>query len=208
MTIGMRISTLRRERGYSQEYLAERLGVSRQAVSKWEQDQSSPDTNNLIALAELLGVSVEYLATGKREETPSMPAVPQSTLTVRKVIGLILIGVGLLSLVLGVLLTPILLMLAAYFLITGVLCLTVHRCFGLILGWTLYIVTLLPISMTTGIRLGVVFLGAFWYEFFDVRIASVFVMVMWAWLIVLITVTVVRIAKWKSRKEGERCSKD
>ena len=62
MTLGNRISRLRTERKYSQEYLAERMDVSRQAVSKWEKDLSSPDTKNLIRLAELFNVSVEYLA--------------------------------------------------------------------------------------------------------------------------------------------------
>lgn len=195
MTIGNRIAVLRREHGYSQEYVAERLGVSRQAVSKWETDQTAPDTYNLIALADLLGTSVEHLATGKREEMSPAVVVPQGVLSVRKVIGLILIGVGSLALVLGVLFSTILLMLAAYFLVTGILCLTIRRCFGLILGWTLYAITLLPISMTTGIRLGVVFLGAFWYEFFDVRIASVFVVVMWIVLIVLVAVTAVRVSR-------------
>ena len=65
MTIGNRIHKLRTERKYSQEYLAEHMVVSRQAVSKWEKDLSSPDTKNLIRLAELFEVSVEYLATGK-----------------------------------------------------------------------------------------------------------------------------------------------
>ena len=67
MTIGERIAELRKDRGYSQEYVAEKLDVSRQAVSKWECDASAPDTYNLIALAELFGVSVEYIAVGKKE---------------------------------------------------------------------------------------------------------------------------------------------
>ena len=65
MTIGNRIAGLRKSKGFTQEYVAEQLGVSRQAVSKWEQDQTSPDTKNLIILANLLGSSVEYIATGK-----------------------------------------------------------------------------------------------------------------------------------------------
>lgn len=69
MTIGKRISELRKARGYTQEYIAEQLGVSRQAVSKWESDLSSPDTKNLIALAQLLGTSVEYIAVGETEKT-------------------------------------------------------------------------------------------------------------------------------------------
>ncbi len=68
MSIGTRIAELRKQHRVSQEYLAEKLGVSRQAVSKWEQDLTHPDTGNLIKLAELFHVSVEYLATGKTED--------------------------------------------------------------------------------------------------------------------------------------------
>ena len=68
MTIGQRISELRKNHGYSQEYVAEQLGVSRQAVSKWETDASAPDTYNLIGLAQLFGVSVAFIAVGKKEE--------------------------------------------------------------------------------------------------------------------------------------------
>lgn len=69
MSIGKRIREARTGKGYTQEYLAEMLSVSRQAVSKWEKDQSCPDTQNLIALSELLGVSVEYLAVGNPVKT-------------------------------------------------------------------------------------------------------------------------------------------
>lgn len=67
MTLGERISDLRKQKNYSQEYIAQELDISRQAVYKWEKDLSSPDTVHLIKLAEILGVSVEYLATGKAE---------------------------------------------------------------------------------------------------------------------------------------------
>jgi len=59
--IAERLARRRREAGYSQESLAEKLGVSRQAVSKWERSESSPDTDNLIALAQLYGVSIDEL---------------------------------------------------------------------------------------------------------------------------------------------------
>ena len=56
-----RLVELRRARGLSQEELAARLGVSRQAVSKWERAESSPDTDNLIALARLYAISLDEL---------------------------------------------------------------------------------------------------------------------------------------------------
>lgn len=68
MTIGSRIAKCRKEKNLSQEYIAEMLEVSRQAVSKWECDITEPDTGNLIALSNLLGVSVEYLAKGETAE--------------------------------------------------------------------------------------------------------------------------------------------
>lgn len=65
MSMGNRIAEQRKQKNFSQEYIAEKLEISRQAVSKWEQDLSKPDTSNLIKLAELFNVSVEYLTVGK-----------------------------------------------------------------------------------------------------------------------------------------------
>lgn len=59
--IAQRLAELRRKKGYSQETLARELGLSRQAVSKWERAESSPDTENLIMLAKLYGVSLDEL---------------------------------------------------------------------------------------------------------------------------------------------------
>ena len=72
MNIGERIMALRKEKNISQSELAKRLNVSRQAVSKWEQGVSSPDTERLIRLAEILGTEVEYLATGTHPEPGSV----------------------------------------------------------------------------------------------------------------------------------------
>ena len=72
MNIGQRITALRKEKNISQTELAGLLSVSRQAVSKWEQGLSSPDTAKLIQLAELLGTEVEYLATGTHPEPGSV----------------------------------------------------------------------------------------------------------------------------------------
>ena len=61
MNIGNNISALRKKKGITQEELANELGVSAQAVSKWENGTSDPSTSNLFALAKLYGVSVEEL---------------------------------------------------------------------------------------------------------------------------------------------------
>jgi len=64
MSVGERITELRKERNMSQVQLAKAMDVSRQAVSKWENDTSAPDTLRLIQLADALDTDVEYPATG------------------------------------------------------------------------------------------------------------------------------------------------
>lgn len=61
LEIASRLVALRKENNLSQEALAEKLGISRQAVSKWERAEASPDTDNLIALAKLYHVSLDEL---------------------------------------------------------------------------------------------------------------------------------------------------
>ena len=59
--IANRLVELRKKNGLSQEELANKLGISRQAVSKWERAEASPDTDNLICLAKLYGISLDDL---------------------------------------------------------------------------------------------------------------------------------------------------
>ena len=61
MTIGKRIAHLRKEKGLTQEELAGHMGISPQAVSKWENDQTCPDISALPKLARLFGVTVDEL---------------------------------------------------------------------------------------------------------------------------------------------------
>lgn len=61
MTLGERIKECRQRAGLSQEKAAELVGVSRQAVTKWESGQAAPSTENLFRLAEVLGVTVDFL---------------------------------------------------------------------------------------------------------------------------------------------------
>ena len=65
--------SLRKRSDLSQTQLATLMNVSRQAISKWENDQASPDTLNLIKLAEVLDSNIEYLATGQEKPEVSEP---------------------------------------------------------------------------------------------------------------------------------------
>lgn len=86
MSIGERIVELRKSAGMSQVELARTLEVSRQAVSKWENDLSAPDVTNLIYLADILDTDIEYLATGRRSYCRRPPVVIRTTETVEKII--------------------------------------------------------------------------------------------------------------------------
>ena len=61
LTLGQRISECRRKMNLSQEALGEKVGVSRQAISKWEADGAVPEIDKLIALSRLFGVSIGWL---------------------------------------------------------------------------------------------------------------------------------------------------
>lgn len=71
--LGSKLADLRKRNGYSQEALAEKMGVSRQAVSKWERGESTPDTDTLIDLARLYSVSLDTLVGNEQAEEPKTP---------------------------------------------------------------------------------------------------------------------------------------
>ena len=87
-TLGMRIALLRKQKPMTQEELAEKMGVSSQAVSKWENDLSCPDIQSLPRLARLLGVTVDELLSGKSQDVQMLrpeerKSLDQLTLRVR-----------------------------------------------------------------------------------------------------------------------------
>ena len=74
MTFGEKLQTLRQKAGMSQDALAEKLDVSRQAVSRWERDETMPETEKVIALADLFGVTTDYLL--RHQPEPEMKQEP------------------------------------------------------------------------------------------------------------------------------------
>ena len=87
MEMAERLQKLRRKAGYSQEQTAELLGISRQAVSKWESGQGKPDLDNLVRLTEIYNTSADYilLGTEKNMET-SVPEKSGLSPEVRKML--------------------------------------------------------------------------------------------------------------------------
>ncbi len=71
MLLSEKIMSLRKRNGWSQEELAQQLGVSRQSVSKWESMASMPDIQKIMAMSELFGVSTDYLLKDELEELPA-----------------------------------------------------------------------------------------------------------------------------------------
>lgn len=85
MTFSEKISALRKQKGWSQEELAEKLMVTRQAVSKWESAQSMPDLDKLVQLSEALGVSTDYLLKDEQMQSAPAPAAAEQAAKPRRV---------------------------------------------------------------------------------------------------------------------------
>ena len=83
LTLGHRIQALRKERGLTQDALSERMGVTPQAVSKWENELSCPDIMALPLLAKELHTTVDALLTGEDVHAPAAPVKPAEELIVR-----------------------------------------------------------------------------------------------------------------------------
>ena len=80
MEFNNKLYELRKQKGFSQEELANRLNVSRQTVSKWEVGDSTPDMEKLIAISDLFGISLDELVLGKAPEPEPAPQPAKSEL--------------------------------------------------------------------------------------------------------------------------------
>lgn len=90
MTFGEKLLKMRKARGWSQEDLAEKLGVSRQAVSRWEAGTAKPDADKIIGLCDLFGVSADYLL--REDYSGERTVIPEKRPTRKWNVGKILLG--------------------------------------------------------------------------------------------------------------------
>lgn len=79
MKLSDKIIKLRKESGWSQEDLAEKMNVSRQAISRWENGTALPDANNILQLSKLFNITADYLLNDDYESDNDIPAVKTAT---------------------------------------------------------------------------------------------------------------------------------
>lgn len=91
MDISERLQELRKKEGYSQEQVAEMLGLSRQAISKWESGQGKPEIDNIIKLTEIYRVSADYILLGTKKVSVPVPEKKELSHEYKKAIGIIAI---------------------------------------------------------------------------------------------------------------------
>ena len=196
MTLGEKITLLRKQHHLSQGDLAEQMKVSRQSVSKWETDVSIPDLDKLILMSNLFGVTIDEMV--KQDTVQQQPAeeqtvditqgtTPKAAADTQRTMGFILISVGLVSMLIAFVFAPVL-VLFPYMILCGILCLTVKRHVGIVIGWVTLIPILIGLPLLTSIRLNIVF-HPFMYQN-GVVIQLVIAFILWVAMISLIVVTV------------------
>lgn len=204
MTLGETIIRLRKEQGLSQEELAAALEVSRQSVSKWENDSSVPELEKLVKLSELFGVTLDELVKGERpapagEEVPEPAPVPSARqgFPPRKIAGTVLLCMAFLVLLLCTLLGGLLegLVLCLPFLVCGVLCFVLRRHAGLGCAWAVWGMGNLYLRLATGIHWSLVRLTLIYEPSWNyTRLVMAWAELVWMLLMVAVTV-------WKLGRE-------
>lgn len=152
MNLGENIYRLRTEKNLSQGDLADALGVSRQSVSKWENNSAVPELEKLVKMAQVFGITLDELVTGAHDSEPSSPppapeqAAPvKQGLSSQQILSIILLAFGALFLivftVVGIFtgLWLLGLFVGLPFLLCGTICLLCKKNVGLKCAWAVFI---------------------------------------------------------------------
>lgn len=102
MSLGERLTSLRKKLNLSQEEVAEKLGVTRQTVSKWETDQSTPDFDKIVPICELYSISTNELIKGEVEDVKSIDIVDNNKRTKGIMLGVFLYFVAVISIMITI----------------------------------------------------------------------------------------------------------
>ena len=214
MSLGETIYRLRTEKGLSQGDLAERLEVSRQSVSKWENNSAVPDLEKIIKLSDIFEVSLDELVKGeaapRRESTVTdMPQAKkkETGFLPRKIAGTILLCMAFFVVMLFAVLSNSLggLVLALPFITCGILCFALKKNVGLWCAWDVYVLFDMYITFATGINRSMVWYSLRWTPHLNyARLAFAWVLALS--LVVMVVVTMVRLGKvpFNSEQKGHR----
>lgn len=217
MNLGEKIYNLRTQNNLSQGDLAEKLGVSRQSISKWENNSAVPDLEKIIKLSDIFGVSIDSMIKGgysAEGNTVKEDVKPQESTKVeyvkiiekqpmegRKIAGIILLcmafvitfGILFLAGSLGVIIY------AAPFILCGIICFIVKSNTGLWCCWTLYIVAEIFLRYATGINISLVkFTFQYTPEMNYMRL-----IIAWVWLVLMAALVVYTVFKLKNKPVKE-----
>lgn len=173
MSIGRNINRLRVQKGLSQDVLAEIMEVSRQSVSKWENDAALPELDKLVKLSELFGVTLDELILDRKPDIPAVPenppvsrstetepvspvpaAVERQGLAVRQIVGSVLLCFAGLTFLLITLYFGLLVGFTAAVLpgLCGLLCLVCRKRPGLWCAWTVFAAVTLYLQIVNGVN--------------------------------------------------------
>jgi len=211
MTLGEKISALRNQYGMSQGDLAEKMNVSRQSISKWETDTSVPELDKLIQLSEVFRITLDELVKGDvppeqtsentirpEREVPVQPVqvIVQKSVNTQKVIGFILLGVGLLCCLMALVFGSGLLVIGGYIIFCSVICLLVKKYAGLIIGWITILLIFFLSPYVTAVSMRAIFYPSFYHGGFSIK--HIIVVALWIFVILL---TVLTVRKFRKRND-------
>ncbi|MBP3352554.1 MAG: helix-turn-helix domain-containing protein [Lachnospiraceae bacterium] len=211
MSLGETIYRLRTEKSLSQGDLAEMLDVSRQSISKWENNSAVPDLDKLIKLGEIFGVSLDELVKGEPHVKKSSPVEEKKReeggFPPRKIAGTILLCMGFLVVLFFFVMGAALggLIFASPFLVCGIICFAFKKNVGLWCAWAVFFLVDIYMIFATGIHRSSVLYTFQWEPHMNyMRLAFAWVSLIA--LIILIGVTVVRfrIRKYQAEKRAIR----
>lgn len=207
MSLGERIYTLRTAKNLSQGDLAERLDVSRQSISKWENNNAVPDLEKLLKLSEVFEISLDELVKGEAPAAsapePTAAPVPQAAgLSGQKIAGIILLALAAVVFVMLTALGGIAAgaLFASPFLVCGVICMVYRRNAGLWCAWAVVIMVDLYLRYATGLNWGTIFRTFQWtYHMNYMRLA-----IAWVQFLVILVLVCVTAVRLKSQRTAEK----
>ena len=204
MQLGERIYLLRTAQNLSQGDLAERLDVSRQSISKWENNNAVPDLEKLLKLSEVFGITLDELVKGEAPAPvhASEPAPQPVRANGHKTAGIVLFGLAAFTVLLLTVMGSFAagLLFASPFLVCGIICMVCKRNAGLWCAWAAAMLVDLYLRYATGLSWGTVFLTFRWtYRMNYARLA-----IAWVQFLVVLTLICVTAVRLKGQRTADK----